>query len=80
MSPPRWHEQKRERMSSENRSNLVTVMGVIAGVGLLIVGGAAFVIGAQEVRSEALSLLAAAACFAVSTTALGLVFKSAIRK
>ncbi len=33
-----------------------------------------------EVHSNALSVLAAAACFAVSTTAFGLVFLSGIRK
>ena len=67
-------------MSSENRSNLVSVMGAIAGVGLLIVGGVALVIGMNEVHSDALSVLAAAACFAVSTTAFGLVFLSGIHK
>ena len=67
-------------MSSENRGDLATVMGAIAGVGLLIVGGVALVIGMQEVHSDALSVLAPAACFAVSTTAFGLVFLFGIRK
>ena len=66
-------------MSSDNRNNLVAVMGAIAGIGLLAVGGVAFVVGMQEVHSDALSVLAAAACFAVSAAAFGLVFCAVIR-
>ena len=67
-------------MSSENPSKVLTVMGAIGGAGLLIVGGVAISVGMSEVHSSALSVLGAAACFAVSTTAFGLVFQSAIHK
>jgi hypothetical protein len=55
-------------------------MGAIAGIGLLVVGGVALFVGIGNVRSDALSVLAAAACFAVSVAAFGLVFCTVIRK
>ena len=67
-------------MSSESRSNLVAVIGAIAGIGLLVVGGVALVTGMGAVHMESSSVFAAAVCFAVSTMAFALVFCTVLRK
>ena len=67
-------------MSDENRSNWVAVIGGIAGLGLLAVGGVSLAIGLGAVHNDAISVLAAAACFAVSTAAFGLLFSSVLRR
>ena len=64
----------------ENRSNWIAVLGGLAGVGLLAVGGVALAVGLGAVRNDAINVLAAAACFAVSAGAFGVLFASVLRR